>query len=216
VPTARRGEVANVSSVQPLLSVSAGKTGTTHSRDHDLATNQAYQVPKRRVLAQVVLSGHPPRDIWLYLSDCGDSQWGRERPSDLLNGGNGFIPATDPGGGVVLLQRDAVVLLVVPAEQEVGAGYPQELEQAGLITTHSLELLLNDGTSLIGSATYSRPDGGRRLQDFLNSSDNLFFPVRVGDVVLLVNRHCIVSVSPTVGAINYPRRRAEDGAGKVS
>jgi hypothetical protein len=180
-----------------------------------LATNKAFQVPKRRVLAQVVLRGHAPKDVWLYLSDSGNSHWGRERPSDLLNGGSGFIPASDTDGKVVLLQRDAVVMLVVPAEQEVGAGYPQELEQAGLITTHNLEVLLHDGTSLNGSATYARPDGGRRLQDFLNGSDNLFFPVRVGDVMLLVNRNCIVSVSPSAGANNYPRRRAEDGAKRV-
>ncbi len=204
-----------MSYVQSLLNAPADKRGTARSQDHDLATNKAYQVPKRRVLAQVVLRGHAPKDVWLYLSDSGNSHWGRERPSDLLNGGSGFIPASDTDGKVVLLQRDAVVMLVVPAEQEVGAGYPQELEQAGLITTHNLEVLLHDGTSLNGSATYARPDGGRRLQDFLNGSDNLFFPVRVGDVMLLVNRNCIVSVSPTAGRNDYPRRRAEDGAKRV-
>ncbi len=169
----------------------------------------AYQVPKRKVLAQVVLKGHARKDIQIYLCDCGESQWGQERPSDLLNAGNGFIPVTDTDSKVLLLQREAVMLLTVPAEHEVGAGYPEEVEQAGVTTTHQLELLLEDGTSLSGSVTYLRPAGRRRLQDFLNNAE-LFFPVRTGDLVQLVNRSCVVSVSPAVDERDLPQRRAED------
>ena len=169
-----------------------------------------FQVPKRKVKAMVALTGHPLTTMWLYLCDSGDSQLGRERPSDLLNKGSDFIPVADADDNLVLLQKDAIMLVSVDAEQEVGAGYPEEVEQAGLVITHNLEMLLVDGTQLSGSVSYLRPDGGKRLQDFVNDADQ-FIPVRNDDTVVLVSRQCIASITPSSAPDRNPRRRAEDG-----
>jgi hypothetical protein len=61
------------------------------------------------------------------------------------------------------------------------------------MTTHGLEVLLEDGREVKGEITYVRPGGQRRPVDFLNSAD-LFFAVRDGDRVHLVNRSRVVSV----------------------
>ena len=187
----------------------AGAGRATLADRGDKSAEQPFLVPKHRVQAEVLLKGHPARTVWLYLCDCSESHWGRERPSDLLNNANGFIPVTDDDGSVVLLQKDAVMLLSIPAGHEAGAGCPEEVEQAGLTITQNLELQLVDGTSLEGSVTYLGPDGSQRLQDYLNSAEK-YISVRSGSTVHHVARQSIASISPVANVDRHPRRRAED------
>ncbi len=62
------------------------------------------------------------------------------------------------------------------------------------LTTVTVELSLEDGSSVEGELTYWRPEGQRRLQDYLNSAER-FIPVRADGLVHLVNRDRIVSLS---------------------
>ena len=169
--------------------------------------------PSRRSIQRVfypagpgyILQGHPPFTVWLYVGERAENHWGCERPSDLLNNPNEFLPVSDEDGRLILLQKDALMLIAVPAEYEAGASYPEEVEQAGLTITQGLELLLIDGTSLSGTVTYLRPDGRQRLQDFLNTADN-FMAIRDNEMVQLVSRKCIASISPALEPSTYPRR----------
>ena len=200
-----------MSSIPQALDISAAlaRRGRV-SNATELTADEAFHVPKRKVLAQVILQGHPPFTVWLYVGERAESHWGCERPSDLLNNSNEFLPVSDEDGRLILLQKDALMLIAVPAEYEAGASYPEEVEQAGLTITQGLELLLIDGTSLRGTVTYLRPDGRQRLQDFLNTADN-FMAIRDNEMVQLVSRRCIASISPALEPSTYPRRRAEDG-----
>ena len=53
------------------------------------------RVPKRRVSAEVLLPGGAARRITLFLAEAAPAHTGPERPTDLLNGGDDFVPAFD-------------------------------------------------------------------------------------------------------------------------
>ncbi len=199
-----------MSSIPQTLDISAAQARRGRvSNPGESTADEAFHVPKHKVMAQVILQGHPPFTVWLYISERAENHFGCERPSDLLNNPNEFLPVSDEDDRLILLQKDALMLIAVPAEYEAGASYPEEVELAGLTITQGLELLLIDGTALRGTVTYLRPDGGQRLQDFLNTADN-FIAIRDNEMVQLVSRKCIASISPALEPTTYPRRRAED------
>ena len=82
-----------------------------------------YQIPKRSVLAEVVLPGIEPLSLKLYLSERAQSHAGFERPSDLLNGSERFLPAADAEDRVVFLHRDSVLTIAVDACSSLRARY---------------------------------------------------------------------------------------------
>lgn len=155
--------------------------------------SEPYQVPKRQVRARLKLVGQASEDVDLYLAERAQRHAGYECPSDLLNGGDHFIPTTDPQGRLHVLRRDAVMILSVAAELEEDGGV--EANGAGdQLTTLMVELALEDGTRLTGELAYWRPGGQRRLQDFLNSAEH-FIPLRADGMIHLVNRDRIVSLA---------------------
>lgn len=155
-----------------------------------------YQIPKNAVDAEVALAGHPPRTYRLFLSPVAEHHSGPERPSDLLNGAQPFIPARDLEDRLVLLQRDAITVATVGASNELeGPEVEREEWDPAVVTTEAIALRLDDGCEISGTVLYVRPEGQRRIQDFLNSCE-FFFPVRDGDEVHLVNRRRVVSVLP--------------------
>ena len=73
------------------------------------------RVPKRRVRVEVVLPGGAARHVSLFLAEASADHEGPERPSDLLNGRDGFIPALDEdSGAMTFLHRS-------PSSQRRGA-----------------------------------------------------------------------------------------------
>jgi hypothetical protein len=132
-------------------------------------------------------------EVFIYLARLAERHAGVECPSDLLNRGDEFIPATDYEGRIMIFRRTAVMLLTVNAdnESELAEDPDGEADNKG---NRVVRLGLEDGTSVRGDLTYWRPDGQRRVQDFLNSSE-AFIALREGNVVHLVNRDRIVSLS---------------------
>lgn len=167
----------------------------------------AYRVPKRKVPVEVVLAGRSPLLVDLYLSDCAETHAGLERPSDLLNGSDPFLPASDPGGSVLFLHRDGLISVSFDAEHEQVSEAEQAVEiAADESTSVEVEVVLEDGMSIAGEINQMMPKGHRRLQDVLNL-DTRFLILWSGDRVHLINKRRIIRVSPLP-----QRNEAVDGA----
>ena len=156
---------------------------------------EQYRVPKREVIAEVVLFGQPPASMTIFLSDRAETHSGFERPSDLLNRAGAFIPAAEKKGGLVLLRRDAVTTLSVLASDELGGGEPRAEDLAAEQATRlQVEIVLEDGSKACGTLTYLMPEGERRLLDFLNLPEG-FITLRDGDRIRLVNKNRIARIT---------------------
>jgi hypothetical protein len=146
---------------------------------------QELRVPKRRVAAEVLLPGGAVRRIALFLAEAASHHAGPERPNDLLNGGDDFIPAFDEDGQVMsFLHRAGVAAVRVARELEVdddgGLTLPTELD---------VEVLLGSGTALRGLVSYLRPPDHARLVDFLNEPEPFFRLIEGSSIALVNKRH---------------------------
>ena len=163
-----------------------------------------YRVPKREISAEASflgnahtnrfvrhLLGHPPKEVRLFLNERAQSREGAERPSDLLNGPGEFLPTVESNRQVVLLQKDALMVLSVAAEAE----FPPEDETAiGTGLGVLVEVVLQDATMIHGVVKFAMPEGKSRLVDFLNLPER-FFAIREGTRARLVNKRAVVRVS---------------------
>ena len=154
-----------------------------------------YRVPKREISAVATFLGHPGKVVRLFLNERAQVREGEERLSDLLNSPGEFLPAVEPPHRVVLLHKDALMVLTVPAEVE----FPPEEPGAGALrgeagTGVPVEIVLEDATEIRGVVEFVMPLGRSRLVDFLNLPDR-FFAVRDGARARLVNKKCIVRIS---------------------
>lgn len=150
------------------------------------------RVPKRRTPVEVLLPGGASRAMALFLSEVAADHTGQERPSDLLNGGDDFIPAFDEGGkAMTFLNRSAIAALRLDPSLDKDVD-----EDVSIPTEHEVEILLQDGTSLRGLASYLRPTERSRLVDFLNEAPP-FFRLLDGAALLLVNKRHVVRVTLT-------------------
>lgn len=159
--------------------------------------SEKFQVPKHEVSARALLPGGEHEELKLYVSERAERHSGRERPSDLLNRDDRFVPVRLSDSGFVLLRRTAVLVMVVSLEDELVAGVVEggEGPDAEGAERHEVRLVLDEGTEVEGSVTYVMPPGEQRLQDYLNQAPG-FVRVRDGDRIQLVNTGRIVRVEP--------------------
>jgi hypothetical protein len=159
-----------------------------------VSLTEEFRVAKNEVAAEVTLAGRAPEVLRLFLAAQARGHAGDERPSDLLNGTDLFIPAIDRRGTLHLVRRDAVVVVTVPAEYELrtdGAapdGAPVPASQRAMV-----EVLLDNGTAIGGAVEYVMPEARSRLLDFLNLEDR-FLVLRQAGTVHIVNKRHIVRV----------------------
>lgn len=151
-----------------------------------------YRIPKRQVRAEVKLPGQAPRKIQLHLASQAEQHYGQERPSDLLNGTESFLPAVDQEGEIGFIPREAVMILSVPAEHEMET---EGVASEGAARTERVEIIMEDGTRIQGDVTYVLPADQERLLDFLNTADR-FFRVHDDLRVHLVNKHRMAWAAP--------------------
>lgn len=175
----------------PVASADISSSGVT--------VNDLYRVPKREVTAQVSLPGMPRTTLQIFLSERAETHTGYERPSDLLNGPNLFIPATGAGGVTIFLQRDMVISLAVPSEHEFGGSERAEDLAADEATHARVEVTLEDCSALTGVLAFLLPEGRRRLQDYLNGPEQFIVLRRPGQAVL-INKRRIARVAPLAAA----------------
>jgi hypothetical protein len=146
------------------------------------------RVPKRRVTAEVALPGGRTRRIALFLADAAAEHSGPEVPSDLLNGGDDFLPALDEEAGVMtFLNRHGLAVVRVGREGVADDDAPT------IPTEHEVELLLRDGTTLRGLVSYLRPPERARLVDYLNEPTP-FLPLLEEHTLALVNKRHVSRV----------------------
>ena len=157
--------------------------------------NHAYQIPKRSVLAEITLAGRAPLTLRLFLSEQAATRAGGERPSDLLNGPDGFLPASDSENRVVFLHRQAVLCLSVDADSEFGGEHAsaEDLAPEHAISAQ-VEILMDHGDCITGKLRYLMPEGSRRLQDFLNEPPK-FLILRDGERARFINKGHILRVA---------------------
>lgn len=150
------------------------------------------RVPKRRIPVEVLLPGGGIRPMALFLSEVAADHTGQERPSDLLNGGDDFVPAWDEAGqAMTFLNRSAISAVRLDPALDTDVD-----EDVSIPTEHDVEFLLQDGTTLRGLASYLRPTERSRLVDFLNEPPP-FFRLLDGAALLLVNKRHVVRVTLT-------------------
>ncbi|MCI0655855.1 MAG: hypothetical protein L0170_02145 [Acidobacteria bacterium] len=167
-----------------------------------------YRVPKREISVEITLLGQSSNVLQrlsgrraerlvfhLFLSERAQMREGSERLSDLLNSPGEFLPAVEPSHKLVLLNKDALMVLTAAAETEFPAEETTDaMLAAGTGSGVLAEFTLQDGTEIRGRVGFVMPEGKRRLVDFLNLPQR-FFAVREGGVVQLINKKCIVRVS---------------------
>ena len=147
------------------------------------------KVPKWRTRVDVQMPGGQITSVAVYLSDFAHDHSGPERISDLLNGGNEFIPAHDlEHDQVVFLNRSNISVARVLQEIESDPG-----EQYTLPHESEVRVMLRDGRELVGLVTFVRPDDRARVLDFLNEPPP-FFPLLEKDHVALINKHHVARV----------------------
>ncbi|MGB8931612.1 MAG: hypothetical protein WCC48_10240 [Anaeromyxobacteraceae bacterium] len=145
------------------------------------------RVPKRRIPVEIILPGGAARRMTLYLSEVASDHTGPERPSDLLNGGDDFVPAFDEAGkAMTFLNRSTIS--AVRLDPALDADVDEEVT---LPTEHEVEVLLQDGTTLRGLVTFLRPTQRSRLVDFLNEAPPFFRLIDASTLVLVNKRHVV-------------------------
>ncbi len=157
---------------------------------------EIYRVPKRQFPAEVTLVGQPPMRLTLFLAGQAAHHTGYERPSDLLAGVDVFLPAMNGDGHVLFLQRDAVMVLSVPAEAEADPTASGEAAGApgSPARRSAVRMTMESGRVIDGSIEYLMPEGHDRLQDFLNSTGR-FLALHQDGTVHLINKLRIASIA---------------------
>jgi len=150
------------------------------------------RVPKHKVAVEVVLPGGAIRRMAFFLAEAARGHHGPERPLDLLNGDDDFLPALDEEAqAMTFLHRKGVSLVRVDRSHDAGD------DAATLPTEVEVEVGLGDGTVQRGLVSFVRPPDHSRLVDVLNEPPP-FFRLLQGDRVAYVNkRHAaLVALAP--------------------
>ena len=157
--------------------------------------SETYRIPKRPIPAEVILPGSSGMPMMLFLGERAETHSGDERPSDLLNGPDDFLPFFDPEGRVVFVHRDTLCAVSVAVEYEFGEGklWPEDVTSEA--TNMRIVVSLEDGQDFRGRISYLMPEGNRRLQDVLNLEDR-FLILREENQIYLINKRRISRVSP--------------------
>lgn len=154
------------------------------------ATVNELRVPKHRVEAEAVLPGGDLLRVAIFLSDFSAHHQGAERLSDLLNGGQDFVPALDlDTSEMAFLNRAGVAVFRVAAEHE-----RDPAAEFTLPTEHEVQITLVDGSLLRGLVSFVLPPERSRLVDFLNDAPP-FFALLQNEQVALVNKRHVARVA---------------------
>jgi hypothetical protein len=141
------------------------------------------KVPKQRAEVEVLLPGGAARQVVVFLSEFASTHSGRERLSDLLNGGEDFVPALDTlTGNMTFLGRQSIAAARVAPEWEPA-------DETVMASEHELEVTLADGTVLHGRVRIVMPPERSRLLDYLNDAPPFLKLVERGSVALVNKRH---------------------------
>jgi hypothetical protein len=145
------------------------------------------RVPKHKVAAEVILPGGVIQRMALFLAEGAPGHDGPERPLDLLNGAEDFLPVFDEAGGTMsfLNRREVAAVRVARALDTDDA-------PTTLPTEHEVAVRLGDGTVQHGLVSFVRPPDHSRLVDLLNEPLPFFRLLQGAQVAYLNKRHVAV------------------------
>jgi hypothetical protein len=152
-----------------------------------------FALPRTNVAARLVLTAGTPATGAVFVMDRAANHDGPETVLDMLNRAEAFFPfRPEARAEAVLLIAKAHTVLVevegVPFADPVRAQAAQ---------TADLEVVLEGGSTITGRAQFELPDAHRRLLDFLNASQHVFFAVTAGNVTSYVNRSHVLYARQT-------------------
>jgi hypothetical protein len=147
------------------------------------------RVPKHKMAAEVGLPGGVVRRMAFFLAEGAPGHDGPERPLDLLNGEEDFLPAFDEAAGAMSFMNRREVTVV-----RVDRVHDADAEAATLPTEYEVEVRLRDGTAQRGLISFVRPPERSRLLDLLNEPPP-FFRLLQGPQVAYVNKNHVTLVS---------------------
>lgn len=168
------------SSIDQQIRVGTGPLSTPTHRDAavwsvsarfpsgwECAHGTPYHVPKQAVPADVFFPGQPALAVNLFLSDHAESHLGYERPSDVLNAPESFVPTKTQADEFIVLNADAILTVLVDVEHEFGE---MDIEYAALaevlIVTPAVSHLIREGkTYQIPSLMQTGKGAGMRTLD---------------------------------------------------
>jgi hypothetical protein len=154
---------------------------------------ELYKVPRVQIAAQVRFVSRTVRDVTMFLGDRAALHPGPERPSDVLNSGDRFIPAIERDA-VEFINLESVMAITVEASWEFGDDLEILDAALGEMTRQRLQVWLADGSTLRGDVLYLLPEGQRRVQDYLNGPAPFFALRDAGRVHVVHKRHVVLVV----------------------
>lgn len=148
-----------------------------------------FRVEKTRIDATLTLSNGASVHGTFFVAGSSATHEGPEHVKDVLNAESGFFPFEiddSRGGRTILYNRDHVVLVWLPANDEARLvpGYD-------VATRRSVMMLLSSGARLRGVVSVYRPQGRDRLSDFARSPENFRYLETPSGTYLVNVRHLI-------------------------
>lgn len=150
------------------------------------------RVEKERMEATVTLSNGTSVRGFVFVSGYSPTHSGPERVKDVLNGERGFFPfeVADAGGvSTVLFNRDHVVMLVLPSDDEL-----RRMSGYEVATRRTVSMLLSSGQRLEGLVHVLRPRGRDRLSDHAREGEQFWY-LEGKNETLIINTHHVLQMS---------------------
>ena len=137
---------------------------------------------------EVVFSDGTRESGDFFVSPRSANHTGRESIAELLNGERSYIPLESRAGGIILLQKRSIVMVLLETgETRKDLAYQRPI---------TAQVCFLSGESMEGTLYLNLPKSHSRLSDFLNYS-KVFFYLEVGDKDYLVNSQFVKMVCPS-------------------
>lgn len=148
-----------------------------------------YRIEKTRRRVDVTLANGQRLEGDVFIQPFARFRTGPEEPLDLLNADDPFLPLSLTNSDLLLVQKSQIAV--------VGTALPSidDSVERGVVGMH-VELVLIDGSALIGSIFPEVRMGRPRLVDILNDSKQPFIALFGTDLLQIVNRALIAHARP--------------------
>ena len=150
-----------------------------------------FQLPSTTLPARLTLTHGQPRAGTIYVGARVSLHDGAETPLEMLNRRDAFFPfRADDDEAVLLVAKRQTIALAVDRAPITD---PDRLSAAKELR---LELVLDNGVTLAGSATVELPEDHARPLDYLNAAPEPFFAISTDESTHYVNRAHVLFARP--------------------
>lgn len=148
--------------------------------------------PRATTAARITLTQGASRAGTIYLGARVLRHDGPETPLEMLNRADPFFPfRPDDGGEILLVAKGQIVALQV---DQSPISDPDRLSAAKQVR---LELVLDNGATLVGQASVELPEHQSRALDYLNAGTEAFFAITTEEHTHYVNRAHVLFARPS-------------------